>query len=49
MAINFEKSYTSTDDIVGILQECGLNVDNQENCRYYQSCMRGVIPNKQEY
>ena len=30
MAINFEKSYTSTDDIVGILQERGLNVDNQE-------------------
>ena len=30
MAINFEKSYTSTDAIVGILQERGLNVDNQE-------------------
>ena len=30
MAINFEKSYTATNVIVGILQERGLNVDNRE-------------------
>ena len=48
MAINFEKSYTSTDAIVGILQERGLNVDNQEqaadilkNVGYYRGLIVG--------
>ena len=46
MAINFEKSYTSTDDIVGILQERGLNVDNQEQAADILKnvgCYRGLI------
>ena len=48
MAINFEKLYTSTDAIVGILQERGLNVDNQEqaadilkNVGYYRGLIVG--------